>query len=116
MDDSERTYGYSEDIYHGSRSEKSYEYGAEDPNEIEGNELSPEEAAIRIEGSHAGEEPVADPEAGTYDYGRGGEYSNTESFTWDIPGKDLEREAKASETKQRPDLAEQRLEPAKREP
>jgi hypothetical protein len=59
---------------------------------------------------------VADPEAGTYDYGRGGEYSNTESFTWDIPGTDLEREAKASETKQRPDLAEQRLEPAKREP
>jgi hypothetical protein len=119
MDDSERSYGYSEDIYHGSHgrnAEKSYEYGPEDPNDTEGHELSPEEEAIRIEGSHAGEEPVADPEAGTYDYGRGGESGGTESFTWDIPGTDLEREAKASETKQRPDLAEQRLEPAKREP
>jgi len=119
MDDSERSYGYSEDIYHGSHgrnAEKSYEYGPEDPAEVEGSELSPEEEAIRIEGSHAGEEPVADPDAGTYDYGRGGEYATTESFTWDIPGTDVEREAKASETKQRRDLAEERLEPAKREP
>jgi hypothetical protein len=119
MDDSERTYGYSEDIYHGShdrKDEKSYEYGAENPEEVQGEELSPEEAAMHIEGSHAGEEPVASGETGSYDYGRGSDLAATESFTWDIPGTDVEREAKASETKQRPDLSEQRLEPAKREP
>ncbi len=75
MDDSERTYGYSEDIYHGShdrKDEKSYEYGAENPEEVQGEELSPEEAAMHIEGSHAGEEPVASGETGSYDYGREG--------------------------------------------
>ena len=75
MDDSERSYGYSEDIYHGQhdrKDEKSYEYGAEDPEEVQGEELSPEEQAIHIEGSHKGEEPVASGEAGAYDYGRQG--------------------------------------------
>ncbi len=102
MDDSERTYGYSEDIYHGShdrKDEKSYEYGAENSEEVEGEALSPEEAAMHIEGSHAGEEPVASGETGSYDYGREG--GATESFTWDIPGTDVEREAQASETKVR---------------
>ena len=119
MDDSERSYGYSEDIYHDAKShdaEKSYEYGPENPDETDQHELSPEEAAIRIEGSHAGEEPVSDPDAGTYDYGRGGQSGGNESFTWDIPGRDVERENRASETKQRHDLAEERLQPAKREP
>ena len=124
MDDSERSYGYSDDIYHGQhdrKDEKSYEYGAEDPEEVQGEDLSPEEQAIHIEGSHKGEEPVAAGDTGSYDYGRGGEYSSTDSFTWDVPGTDIERERVASETKVRTDereerLAEERLEPAKRQP
>lgn len=89
MDDSEKSYGYSEDIYHGRQgkdAEKSYEYGAEDSGDAERRELSPEEDAIHIEGSHAGEEPVENPEAGEYDYGREGGTSSAavESFTWDL--------------------------------
>src|SRR5262249_904774 len=56
MDDSERSYGYSDDIYHGQHDredEKSYEYGPEDPEETQGETLSPEEQAIHIEGSHS---------------------------------------------------------------
>ncbi|HTG34796.1 MAG TPA: hypothetical protein VLB76_17885 [Thermoanaerobaculia bacterium] len=112
MDDSERTYGYSEDIYHGShdrKDEKSYEYGAENPEEVQGEELSPEEAAMHIEGSHAGEEPIDSGETGSYDYGREGGFATTESFTWDIPGTDVEREAQASETKVRTDQREERV-------
>jgi hypothetical protein len=124
MDDSERSYGYSEDIYHGQHDredEKSYEYGPEDPEEVQAEELSPEEQAIHIEGSHKGEETVASGENGSYDYSRGGEYAATDSFTWDIPGTDVEREAVAAKTKVRVDeqeerLAEERLEPAKRQP
>jgi hypothetical protein len=88
MDDSEKTYGYSEDIYHGKHgrdAEKSYEYGAEDSGDAEGSELSPEEAAIHIEGSHAGEENIPSGEAGEYDHGRGSTYGAVESFTWDLP-------------------------------
>lgn len=87
MDDSEKSYGYSEDIYHGRHgrdAEKSYEYGAENSGDAEGSELSPEEDALHIEGSHAGEEPVASGEAGEYDHDRGGEYAAVESFTWDL--------------------------------
>jgi hypothetical protein len=112
MDDSERTYGYSEDIYHGShdrKDEKSYEYGSENPEEVEGPELSPEEAAMHIEGSHAGEEPVTSGDTGSYDYGREGGFGTTESFTWDVPGTDLEREAQASETKVRTDQREEKV-------
>jgi hypothetical protein len=117
MDDSERTYGYSDDIYHGShdrQDEKSYEYGAENTEEVEGEALSPEEAAMHIEGSRAEEEPVASGAAGSYDYGREGEFAATESFTWDIPGTDLEREAKTSETKVRPDQREEKVAAAKK--
>ena len=84
MDDSEKSYGYSEDIYHGRRPEKSYEYGAESSGDAEGSELSPEEDAIHIEGSHAGEEPVASEDPGEYDHDRGSEYAGVESFTWDL--------------------------------
>lgn len=123
MDDSERSYGYSDDIYHGQhdrKDEKSYEYGAEGPEEVQGEDLSPEEQAIHIEGSHKGEEPVAEAGTGSYDYGREGEYGAADSFTWDVPGTDVERERVASETKVRVDereerLAEERLEPAKRQ-
>jgi hypothetical protein len=110
MDDSERTYGYSDDIYHGQhdrKDEKSYEYGPENAEEVEGEALSPEEAAMHVEGSHAGEEPAASGETGSYDYGRGSEFAATESFTWD---------SGTGGTKEQPDLSEQRLEPAKREP
>ncbi len=123
MDDSERSYGYSEDIYHGQhdrKDDKSYEYGPEDPEETQGEELSPEEQAIHIEGSHKGEEPVASGDTGSYDYGREGA-GTSDSFTWDIPGTDVEREREASKTKVRVDereerLSEERLEPAKRQP
>lgn len=83
MDDSERSYGYSEDIYHGPRrdEERSYEYGPEGGME-DNVELSPEEAAIHVEGGRSGEEPVPDPESGQYDYGREGNYGMVESFTW----------------------------------
>ena len=104
MDDSEKTYGYSEDIYHGKHgrdAEKSYEYGAENSGDAEGSELSPEEAAIHIEGSHAGEENVPSGEAGEYDHGRESTYGAVESFTWDLPADDPEKEAKASETGER---------------
>jgi hypothetical protein len=107
MDDSERTYGYSDDIYHGShdrKDEKSYEYGPENSEEVEGEALSPEEAAMHIEGGHSGEEAVASGETGTYDYSR------TESFTWADEGEGK------NQGKKEPTLAEQRLEPAKREP
>jgi hypothetical protein len=105
MDDSERSYGYSEDLYHGKRAEKSYEYGAEDPTGVEGHELSPEEEAMRIEGANRDEaEPVPDPDTRGYDHGREtASYGTVESFTWDIPGGDTAREAKASETRQRTD-------------
>ena len=75
MDDSERSYGYSKDIYHGRRGtsgqygqptrgygygpfypnqphwERSYEYGAEGGmGDFSPDELSPEEAAMHVEG------------------------------------------------------------------
>jgi len=94
MDDSERSYGYSEDLYHGKRAEKSYEYGAEDPTGVEGHELSPEEEAMRIEGADRDEaEPVPDPDARGYDHGREtASYGTVESFTWDSSATDTERE------------------------
>jgi hypothetical protein len=107
MDDSEKTYGYSEDIYHGKHgrdAEKSYEYGAEGSDNAEGSELSPEEAAIHIEGSHAGEENIPSGEAGEYDHGRESNYAAVESFTWDLSTDDAdtaEKEAQGSETGER---------------
>jgi hypothetical protein len=112
MDDSERTYGYSDDIYHGShdrKDEKSYEYGPENAEEVEGEALSPEEAAMHIEGARPDEEPVASGETGTYDYSRG-DQAGTESFTWADEGEGK------NQGKREPSLAEQRLEPATREP
>ncbi|HSF38315.1 MAG TPA: hypothetical protein VLT87_00900 [Thermoanaerobaculia bacterium] len=94
MDDSERSYGYSEDIYHGTRKdeERSYEYGPEGGLE-ENVELSPEEAAVHIEGNTS-EEVTPDPNAGQYDYGREG--TATESFTWDLEASP-KPEAKAAD-------------------
>ncbi|HEY0513380.1 MAG TPA: hypothetical protein VGH73_15830 [Thermoanaerobaculia bacterium] len=123
MDDSERTYGYSDDIYHGPhdrKDEKSYEYGAENPAEMDGQELSPEEAAMHVEGPRP-DDTVEATAPGSYDYGREGEFGTTESFTWDLSETDKKPEPKAEAAgkpgkKQEPSLAEQRLEPAKREP
>lgn len=97
MDDSERSYGYSEDIYHdGARDdERSYEYGPEGGLE-ENVELAPEEAAIRIEGNDTGE-ATPDPETPQYDYGREGNYATTESFTWDLEASTKGKEGKAGE-------------------
>ena len=88
MDDSERSYGYSEDIYHGRHpdAEKSYEYGAESAGDVEGSELSPEEQAIHIEGAARDEENVPAPDTPEYDFSRGSSYANVDSYTWDIPG------------------------------
>jgi hypothetical protein len=97
MDDSERSYGYSEDIYHGNRrdEERSYEYGPEGGLE-ENVELSPEEAAIHIEGNDSGEATPA-PDTGQYDYGREG--ATTESFTWDLEASTEEKGGAAGEEK-----------------
>jgi hypothetical protein len=109
MDDSERSYGYSKDIYHGRRGaggdygerlgrgtdagpfypdrtqrEGSYEYGPEGGmNDVE--ELSPEEAAMHVTG---GGVPGGLRKVGRerYDYGREGGYTQVDSFTWDIEG------------------------------
>lgn len=101
-DDSERSYGYSEDIYHGPKrdEEKSYEYGAEGGME-DNVELSPEEAAVHIVENRAGDEPVPDPEAGHYDHGREGEYATAESFTWDLETSP-EREADKGDEERSP--------------
>jgi hypothetical protein len=112
MDDSERSYGYSQDIYHGRRGagghydrtrgedepgssqpEPSYEYGPEG-SDVPGSEeveVSPEEAAIHVEDrglSRTG----GDERDGHYDHGRGSTYADVESFTWDNPGPDDGRE------------------------
>lgn len=79
MDDSEKSYGYSEDIYHGKKPQKSYEYGAENTGDAEGSDLSPEEEAIRVEGPR-NEEPQPTQETREYDYGRDEEA--VDSFTW----------------------------------
>ncbi len=101
MDDSERSYGYSQDIYHGRRGtgsggasqafEESYEYGPEAGGMGDDlDELAPEEQAMHIEGGwnvaeSEGQESQAGS-GGSYDYGRSGQYSQTDSFTWDLSG------------------------------
>jgi hypothetical protein len=83
MDDSERSYGYSEDLYHGQRAEKSYEYSPEGETIGDESELAPEEEAIHIEGARD-EELVPAPDVPEYDYGRGSA-AEVESFTWENP-------------------------------
>lgn len=108
MDDSERSYGYSQDIYHGRRGpggrygrayrdydagpyypegqphfQRSYEYGPESGGE---EDLSPEEAAIHIQGGAEHDSRQSDRTGRRYDYGRSSNYGGIESFTWDIEG------------------------------
>jgi hypothetical protein len=83
MDDSEKSYGYSEDLYHGRRPEKSYEYGPEgETADAQGSDLAPEEEAIHIEGARA-EAPTPAPDTPEYDYGR--DDTEVDSFTWENP-------------------------------
>ncbi|HEX7186227.1 MAG TPA: BON domain-containing protein [Thermoanaerobaculia bacterium] len=85
MDDSERSYGYSQDIYHGGRGQRSYEYGPESPRRDA--DLSPEEAAVHIQGGgERDSRPTSGRAGGRYDYGRTSTYGGVESFTWDIEG------------------------------
>lgn len=110
MDDSERSYGYSQDIFHGRRGaggdygermprgngggpysfpdrphrEGSYEYGSEAGlNDVE--DLSPEEAAMHLSGGGAAG-GVRRVGRGRYDYGRSGG-GRVESQTWDLDGR-----------------------------
>jgi hypothetical protein len=112
MDDSEKTYGYSEDIYHGNRhgkdEEKSYEYGPEAAvtGEGEGSELSPEEEAIHIEGRRD-EEAVPSAEAGEWGFlrrGGGGPPGSAavESFTWDLEPEEAKVSGGAAEESSKP--------------
>jgi hypothetical protein len=98
MDDSEKSYGYSEDLYHGKRPEKSYEYGPEgETADAQGTELAPEEEAIYIVAPPE-EEPAPAAEAGgEYDYGRG--EPEVESFTWENPvgGEEGEKVSKGAD-------------------
>jgi hypothetical protein len=106
MDDSEKTYGYSEDIYHGTHrdAEKSYEYGAESSGDSEGSELSPEESAMHIEGPH-GEEITPDAETPEYDFGReGGTGASVDSFTWDLSADPDKDEKERAERDDRPEV------------
>lgn len=109
MDDSERSYGYSKDIYHGSRGagghydgptgdpERSYEYGPEGGgfSDSEDVEISPEEAAIHVEDTGLNRSG-GDEKEGHYDHDRGSSYAGGESFTWE--NKDEEVAAGSGET------------------
>ena len=98
MDDSERSYGYSKDIYHGTRGagghydgttgdpERSYEYGPEGGlGDSEDVEVSPEEAAIHVEDTGLNRSG-GDEQEGRYDHDRGSGYAGGESFTWENEG------------------------------
>jgi hypothetical protein len=108
MDDSERSYGYSKDIYHGRSGtsgqygrptrgygygpfypdqphwERSYEYGPEGGmGDSSPDELSPEEAAMHIQGEDRRERWSSSPRQHGYsrDTSR-----DSESITWESPG------------------------------
>jgi hypothetical protein len=108
MDDSERSYGYSKDLYHGRKGtsgqygqptrgygygpyypnqphwERSYEYGPEGGmGDSSPDELSPEEAMMHIEGQGRRERWSSSPRQHGYsrDTSR-----DSESLTWASPG------------------------------
>jgi hypothetical protein len=109
MDDSERSYGYSEDIYHGRRGpgghygqtlrgrgdgpfypdqepwERSYEYGPEwSTGQPHPGDFGPEEEAVRTRGRS--DERMHRPEDRRRAFGRGSAYGGGESWTWDVEG------------------------------
>lgn len=94
MDDSERSYGYSKDIYHGSQgvgghyepghSDESYESEGEGDPATEG-EPSPEEAAMRVVDREKPRDPsleVEEAPVGASDAGGRSTSNQVESFTW----------------------------------
>ena len=96
MDDSERSYGYSKDIYHGSKgvgghydpehADESYETEGEADPATEG-EPSQEEAAVHVVDRE--KPPAESPEkapVNASDLGGRNSSSRVESFTWDIAG------------------------------
>ncbi|HUO86645.1 MAG TPA: BON domain-containing protein [Thermoanaerobaculia bacterium] len=110
MDDSERSYGYSEDIYHGRRGagghygrslrgggdgpsypdqepwERSYEYGPEwSTGRPHPADFGPEEAAVRTRGGRGDGRRPSPVESGA-GFGRGGSDGGGESWTWDVEG------------------------------
>lgn len=110
MDDSERSYGYSEDIYHGRRGpggqyreglegggdgpfypgqehwERSYEYGPEwSTGQPHPGDFGPEEDAMRTRGRTDERMSFRDEGRGR-GFGRGGAYGGVESWTWDVEG------------------------------
>ncbi len=96
MDDSERSYGYSKDIYHGSQgvgghydpghSDGSYESEGDCDPATEG-EPSPEEAAMHVvdRSKPQAQSPEEEAPVDASDEGRSTS-SRVESFTWDIEG------------------------------
>ncbi|HYU35823.1 MAG TPA: hypothetical protein VEW48_27005 [Thermoanaerobaculia bacterium] len=102
MDDSERSYGYSKDIYHGSQgvgghydpghSDKSYESNGDgDPAGEE--EPSPEEAAMHVvdrEKPRAQSPEEAQP-VSTSDSGGRSTSNRVDSFTWATEGSGGDR-------------------------
>lgn len=96
MDDSERSYGYSRDLYHGAQGvgghyqetgnthfDRSYEYGAEgDP----GDDVSPEEAAMHVIDGTTLRTEAGETSGQNYDYSRTSNYGQVDSFTWDLDG------------------------------
>lgn len=92
MDDSERSYGYSKDIYHGSRgvgghyepghAGESYEAAGETDPATEG-EPSPEEAAIHVVDREKTRAPEPEePVSASNPEGRSTS-NRVESFTWE---------------------------------
>lgn len=110
MDDSERSYGYSEDIYHGRRGpggqyreglegggdgplypgqehwERSYEYGPEwSTGQPHPSDFGPEEDAMRTRG-RPDERTSFRHEGRGRGFGRGSASGRSESWTWDVEG------------------------------
>lgn len=111
MDDSERSYGYSDDIYHGRRGpggqyregmegsgdgpfypgqehwERSYEYGPEwSTGQPHPGDFGPEEEAVRARGRGEERTSVRDERGRGRGFGRGSAYGGGESWTWDVGG------------------------------
>ena len=95
MDDSERSYGYSKDIYHGSQgigghydpghSDGSYESDGEGDPAAEG-EPSPEEAAMHVVDREKPRAQNPEESVNPAHPERRSTPSRVESFTWDIEG------------------------------
>ncbi|HEX2164535.1 MAG TPA: BON domain-containing protein [Thermoanaerobaculia bacterium] len=111
MDDSERSYGYSEDIYHGRRGpggqygsslhgdgdgpfypdqehwERSYEYGPEwSLGQPHPGDYGPEEEAVHTRGDRVRERRPRPASPSRRGFGMGSSFHGGESWTWDVEG------------------------------